>query len=801
MYKSNLGTAFRNSFAETIFKQKYQHADCMTWEELAKTLVEDVCRDKLSKGDKDQLIYYISNMKFIPGGRYLYYCLENQTPILKKDYTWSKAEDIKFGDELVGFDEELGKSKYKYTKVVNVKKINKPRYKVTTTLGEIIVSDCHQFVARKGKNNKHPNEKVRWYKTTELKEGNLIYFSKSPWEVDTSYEAGWLSGIMDGEGTVSKGSISISQKPGPVLNKIEEILTTKGILFYTMGRNTDTVKTVQIRGRWESIKALGIFRPIRLLENWYKQELGSFWSRVEKPAEVLSVEYIDEGEVIAIETDCHTLISNGFLSHNCGRSNKYFNNCFLLNAVEDSREDWADLSWAAESCLTTGGGIGATYSIYRGKGSLLHGTGGYASGPISKMKITNEIGREVMQGGSRRSAIWAGLHHWHPDVYEFMRAKDWYNMPIAGTDKSIGQLKEANFNYPAPLDMTNISVLYDTNWLMNFWNTGKTGDVFKENCAQALMTGEPGFAFNFFDKEKDTLRNACTEVTSEDPHDVCNLGSLNFSRIDSLSELKDITELATKFLLCGTLVAKLPYNKIYEIREKNRRLGLGIMGLHEFLLQRNSRYEVTDELRRWLTIYRDVSRNTANNFSTHLCVSNPVACRAVAPTGSIGILASTTTGLEPVYAVAVKRRYLKGTTWKYQYVVDGTAQIFIDRYGVDPASIESSMDLSKDFERRIKFQADVQDYVDMGISSTINLPRWGSELNNPDTVGAFISVLSKYCHRLRGFTVYPDGSRGGQPLVSVPYEEAVDKLGVELEENTSMFDICEISGKGGSCGT
>lgn len=557
MFKSNLGKAFRNQLAETIFIQKYKHEGAATWEELARTLVEEVCGDKLSRNDKDDLIYAIAEMKFIPGGRYLYYA---------------------------------------------------------------------------------------------------------------------------------------------------------------------------------------------------------------------------------------------------GRGRHYYNNCFLLNCLDDSREDWADLSWKSESCLTTGGGIGSVYSVYRNRGSVLHGTGGYASGPVSKMKIINEIGREVMQGGSRRSAIWAGLHHWHPDIYEFLHVKNWHEMKVAGTDKTIAQLKEADFNYPAPLDMTNISVLYDTDWLLKYWQTGDLGDVFLQNCIQAMRTGEPGFAFNFFDKEKETLRNACTEVTSEDDSDVCNLGSINLSRISNLAELRDIVDLATKFLICGTLRAELPYEKVYSVRAKNRRLGLGLMGLHEWLVQRGYKYEVVPELHRWLTIYRDVSRDTANKYSTSLSISNPVACRAIAPTGSIGILAGTTTGIEPIYAVALKRRYLKGTTWKYQYVLDATSQAFIQLYGTDPTGLESSIDLAKDYERRIRFQADVQDYVDMAISSTINLPSWGTEFNNEALVQNFANTLAKYAHRLRGFTVYPDGSRGGQPLVSVPYAEAIDKIGIELEENTEVFDICDISGKGGSCG-
>ena len=562
-FKSNQNPMFRNKFAEDIFNQKYKHDGCLTWEDLSKTLVEDVCRDKMKPEEKEQLAQYITDLKFIPGGRYLYYA---------------------------------------------------------------------------------------------------------------------------------------------------------------------------------------------------------------------------------------------------GRPKKFFNNCYLLRALEDTREDWADLSKRAETCLATGGGIGVDYSVYRASGAVLRGTGGIASGPISKMLMINEIGRQIMQGGSRRSAIYASLNHAHGDVLKFLSAKNWNELPVGNQKKLDGSIysfadaKAEDFNFPCPLDMTNISVNYDTKWLMNYWETGDVGEVFKQNVRQALSTAEPGFSFNFFDRENETLRNACTEVTSEDDSDVCNLGSINLSRIDNLTEFANIVNLATKFLVCGTLVADLPYTKVGETREKNRRLGLGLMGIHEWLIQRGYKYEVTDELHRWLALYRDVSRATANKYCSGLAISNPVACRAIAPTGTIGILAGTTTGIEPLFAAAYKRRYLKGTKWHYQYVVDGTAQEFANIYGKNPDELETALSLANDYERRIKFQADVQDYVDMSISSTINLPKWGTELNNEDKVEKFTATLAKYAHRLRGFTCYPDGARGGQPLTVVPYQEAKDRLGEVFEESIVTHDICDITGHGGSCG-
>ena len=505
-------------------------------------------------------------------------------------------------------------------------------------------------------------------------------------------------------------------------------------------------------------------------------------------------------ELIEMITDLKFIPGGRYLYY-AGRPNKFFNNCYLLKAEEDSREDWADVSWKSESCLMTGGGIGVDYSVYRPEGSGLAGTGGTASGPIPKIQMINEIGRRVMQGGSRRSAIYASLNWKHRDVEKFLTSKNWYDMPIGSTGFSIGQVKEQDFNFNAPMDMTNISVNYDTEWLLNYWKTGDVGDVFRTNIQQALKTAEPGFSFNFFEKENETLRNACTEVTSADDSDVCNLGSVNMGRINDIAEFADVVSLATKFLICGTKKAKLPYAKIYQVRDKNRRLGLGLMGMHEWLVKKGSRYEVTNELHKWLSVYKGYSDSVSLSCADSFSVSRPVANRAIAPTGSIGILAGTSTGIEPIFAVAYKRRYLKnGDKWHYQYVIDSAAQEIIDLYGVQPDKIESALNLASDYKRRIKFQADVQDYVDMSISSTINLPAWGTDLNNEDTVNKFASTLAYYAHRLRGFTVYPDGCRGGQPLSAVPYSEAVNKLGEVFEESVETHDICDITGHGGSCG-
>lgn len=480
-------------------------------------------------------------------------------------------------------------------------------------------------------------------------------------------------------------------------------------------------------------------------------------------------------------------IPGGRYLYYAGRPYKAYNNCFLLRAEEDTREEWSNVTWRAMSCLMTGGGIGIDYSRLRAAGKALGRTGGTASGPLPLMYAINEIGRNVMQGGSRRSAIYASLNWKHEDIGSFLDSKNWA--------EHLKEQKLKDFNAPAPLDMTNISVNYDDASLVGGL---ENNPVFLKNVRQAMETSEPGFSFNFGAKQNETLRNACTEVTSEDDSDVCNLGSINLGNIESLAEFKSVVALASKFLVCGTLRADLPYEKVYKVREKNRRLGLGLMGIHEWLLQRRLPYEVTPELHEWLKVYESESEASANEHCDRFYISRPVAYRAIAPTGSIGILAGTTTGIEPLFAVAYKRRFLtEGTKWKYQYVVDGTAQTLIERYSVDPDKIESALDLSENYEKRIKFQADIQDYVDMSISSTINLPSWGSSSNNEGRVGEFAKTLARYAQRLRGFTCYADGSRGGQPLTAVPYSEAIKHKDAVYDE---IVDICDLTG-GGTCGS
>jgi len=485
-------------------------------------------------------------------------------------------------------------------------------------------------------------------------------------------------------------------------------------------------------------------------------------------------------------------IPGGRYLYAAGRQYHQVQNCLLLKA-EDSREGWSELLQKASMALMTGAGIGVDYSDIRAEGKPIRKTGGTSTGPIALMQMLNECGRGIMQGGSRRSAIWAGLNWKHPDIHKFITIKNW--------SSDVKKLKEKDFNFPAILDGTNISVLLDDEFFKAY-NDDKhqlhthAQTVYWATVKQMLSTAEPGFSIDLGDNKKETLRNACTEITSEDDSDICNLGSINMAKINSLEEMKKVTELATAFLLAGTVYSDVPYAKVDQVRTKNRRLGLGLMGLHEWLLLRNKKYGPDPELEVYMKEYQN-SDKYAEQYAEQWELTVPVKTRAIAPTGSIGIIAETTTGIEPIFCVAYKRRYLKHTTWHYQYVIDPTAKRLIEEKGVNPDLIEDAYALSENVEKRLEFQAWLQQYVDHAISSTINLPSWGSELNNDNTVRTFGKTLFKYLPKLRGITCYPDGCRGGQPLSPVKYSTAVKNTGEVFIEQT---DICDIT-KGGSCGS
>lgn len=574
---------------------------------------------------------------------------------------------------------------------------------------------------------------------------------------------------------------------------------------------------------FEQAFAHGIYKQ-KYSKDGTEEWAGTARRAVQHPLAAIGMENDDVADRLERLVAARMFLPGGRYLYATGRDLHQVQNCSLYRA-EDTREGWSELTEKCEMSLMTGAGVGVDYSAVRPSESVISRTGGTASGPISLMKIINEVGRNVMQGGARRSAIWAGLSWWHADVFDFISVKDWpewVKTLKSGEDVELadGTVIKGDFMFPADLDMTNISVILDKGFFMamegedpsyflddvipesgnqdiRFAPDGRpwsewAKDVYDQTLNHMITTAEPGFSVNY-DNHRESLRNACTEITSEDDSDICNLGSLNMARFSTKEQFASAVRDATLFLLAGTVYSHLPHDEVYATREKNRRLGLGIMGVHEWLLKRGKKYGPDAELGEWLDEYAR-STEYAHEFADKLGLSRPIKTRAIAPNGTIGIVAETTTSAEPLFCAAYKRRVRnsssRGDTVEFEYVVDPTAARLIAD-GVEPTTIEDAYTLSYDVERRVEMQAWLQGYVDHGISSTVNLPY---AITDPEEAQDFGDMLLKYLPRLRGITAYPDGSRGGQPLTAVPVEYALQHQGVRFEETE---DRCV----GGQCGT
>ncbi len=471
-------------------------------------------------------------------------------------------------------------------------------------------------------------------------------------------------------------------------------------------------------------------------------------------------------------------------------------NCLLLSC-EDSREGWADLGWRAETGLLSGAGTGVYWGNIRANGMPVKRTGGTASGPVPKMIATNEQGRAAVQGGDRRAAIWAGLPWWHGDVFTFMDAKRWPDY--------IKAQKLIDPSIPAPLDMTNISVCLDDEFF-DAYEGRYVAEINGQICAPdgstwfdwanrvywhaidgMTQTGEPGFSVDLGDKRDEKLRNPCCEVVSADDSDICNLGGLVLSRFTDPNEFEKAVRLGALFLTAGSVYSDVPYPKVAEVREKNRRLGLDLLGVHEFLLMRGLKYGSDDAFEALEPFMERYERalEFAWDCQDSAGVTRSIAATSGAPTGTRGIAAETTTGWQTVTATAYKRSVITSKAHTSDertehYVIDPTvARLIREGYISVSDSVEDSYSLAEDYERVFKMQAYAQSHTDQAISMTVNLPH---VMKDPHERTVFGETLYTYLPKLRGITVYPNGAIAGQPITPCSLEEAVAANSLEVSE-------------------
>jgi uracil-DNA glycosylase family 4 len=312
-----------------------------------RSLFDSRCRFVWHNGKFDAKFFIqagVDNVRVDEDTMLMSYCLSPETRVLKTDLTWTRIAEVNIGDQLIGFDEykkdavdgNQGTSSrwangkppggnFKPSKVLALKRLLAPRYKLSTEKGEVISSDRHMWAARI-----YGQRWARWITTEKLaqlvmsgKQAELFFFA-APWEVDDTRIGGYISGILDGEGTLNSGwtgengdsnwDLSFAQNPGKVLDQTLEYLKLKGFDTNYYKYPYKSSAKVSFRGYKEGLRALGTFRPVRLLEKAERVWRGN---RKCTPVKIVSAEFLGMGEVIGIETETRTLIAEGYKSHNC----------------------------------------------------------------------------------------------------------------------------------------------------------------------------------------------------------------------------------------------------------------------------------------------------------------------------------------------------------------------------------------------------------------------------------------------------------------------------------------------------
>jgi len=465
-----------------------------------------------------------------------------------------------------------------------------------------------------------------------------------------------------------------------------------------------------------------------------------------------------------------------------GTKHPQVKNCYCLD-MEDSKESIAKVYQDVALLSMTGAGVGINFSKVRAKGDLISTTGGFASGPLCYMEAICAIGRASMSAGYRRAALYGELSWKHKDIFDFINTKQRSELER--------QLKTSNYDHVLPLDIMNISVSYDKEFLEAYNNTAHVlhehaHKVFDLNVHLSLTSADPGFAFHVLD-DKYILKNACTEFCSDVSGNSCNLGSIYLNKfVNRQEEFRALVDATVLFLMLGNEYSSYPKQEWADIAKETNQIGLGLAGISEFLIRTNSGYNFTPAMREMAEIFEEQSERSATTWAEVLRVNRPAKIRAIAPTGTTSIIASTTSGVEPIFACAYERGYLgKDNKWTHELVIDAAAQRLLDE-GFEPEEIFDSYSLG--FEQRVAFQAELQKYVDQAISSTVNLP------NTQFPKEEAKSIILKYMPYLKGLTTYPDGAVSNQPLRRVELKEALKRKNSVIDESENTRQC-----KGGSC--
>ena len=490
---------------------------------------------------------------------------------------------------------------------------------------------------------------------------------------------------------------------------------------------------------------------------------------------------------------------------NAGRELQQLSACFVL-PVEDSLESIFTKVKQTALIHKSGGGTGFAFSRLRPEGDVVGSTGGVASGPVSFINAFDAATDVVKQGGTRRGANMGILHVSHPDILSFISSKEDgkhltnFNISVAVTEDFMQRVR---------LDQEYDLINPRTGQVVRQLNAR---EVFERMTELAWRTGDPGIVF--LDRiNRDNPNPQLGDIESTNPcgeqpllpYESCNLGSLNLARMVTYTNddvkidwdrMAEVITTAVHMLDSVIDMNEYPIPEIAEMSRKTRRIGLGVMGWSDLLIQMGIRYDsdaalqMADQVMQFIQqqtyrasaelasrreVFPEWSRSVYNRGSNPQPMRNSAPV-TIAPTGTISIIAGASSGIEPLFALSYVRNVMDNTR-----LVEGNAYFeavarhegFYSSELMEELANSGSLDdldvpgwvkdvfrVSHDINPQwhVQMQGAFQTYTDNAVSKTINFPH---DATVADVAAAYQGAYDLGC---KGITVYRDGSKADQVL-------------------------------------